>query len=235
MHNAPPHIGMLIYPQMDRIDFTGPFEVFSRIEGATVLVMAQCKEPVRDALGLILTPEYTLGDAPALDVLHVPGGPAAGRSPLMEDEKLLAFISDHANSGKLLYSVCTGALLCGAAGILIGKRATTHWAAMDLLPYFGAIPVNERVVRDGNIVTAAGVTAGLDGAFTVVAALRGDQAAERIQLGIQYAPHPPFHAGSPETAPRDVLQAVEAQYRPLKEARLAEARRVAKRLGIDAS
>lgn len=145
----------------------------------------------------------------------------------MHDERVLSMIRRHADQRRIVFSVCTGALLCGAAGILRGRRATTHWSAFELLQYFGATPVNERVVVDGNIVSAAGVTAGIDGALKLAAILRGEQAAQEIQLDIQYAPEPPFNAGTPQTAPKDVLAAVKERYRPLTEARRNTARAIA--------
>ena len=188
--------------------------------------------PLRDYKGLILTPETALEDSPPLDVLQLPGGP--GQEALMDDETALGFVRRHVESGKLLFSVCTGALVCGAAGVLRGRRATTHWTAFDLLPYFGAMPVDERVVVDGNLVSAAGVTAGIDGALRVAAMLRGDRVAQEIQLAMEYAPEPPFRSGTPKTAAAEVVQAVMAQGRALKEARRATGRRIAGRLGIAA-
>ncbi|WP_435016337.1 DJ-1/PfpI family protein [Tundrisphaera sp. TA3] len=225
-------IGILIFPRMDQIDFTGPFEVLSRVPDAAVHVMAKEKAPIRDIKGLILTPEVTLAEAPPLDVLVVPGGP--GQQALMEDEAVLAILRDRAAKARYVYSVCTGALVCGAAGLLKGVRATTHWGSFDLLRYFGAIPVEERVVLDGKILSAAGVTAGIDGALRLAALLRGDRAAQAIQLGIEYAPEPPFQSGTPKTAPPEVLEAVRAETRTLKAARTETARRIAARLGVDA-
>lgn len=150
----------------------------------------------------------------------------------MDDEIVLSFIRNQMESGRYLYSVCTGALICGAAGILRGMRATTHWTAFDLLPYFGAIPVPSRVVVDQNLVSAAGVTAGIDGALTMAALVYGDSVAQEIQLSMEYAPEPPFHSGTPATAPPAVLDAVVAQGRQMKEIRKATARRLATRLGI---
>lgn len=230
LRGKPLNIGILIFPNMDQIDFTGPFEVLSRLPNAKVHVIGVQNGPFRDRGGMILMPDMTLADAPPLDLLQVPGGP--GQQALMHDKAVLDFVRNHVATGKPLFSVCTGALICGAAGVLKGRHATTHWSAFDLLPYFGAIPVRERVVVDGNIVSAAGVTAGIDGALTVAALLRGDAEAQHVQLDIQYAPDPPFHAGTPETAPRDVLTSVTAAYRPLTEARLSTAREIAKQLGV---
>ncbi len=148
------------------------------------------------------------------------------------DEEVLSLIRNHFTAGKLAFSVCTGALLCGAAGVLRGRQATTHWAAWNLLPYYGAIPVRSRVVVDGNLVTAAGVTAGVDAALVVASLLRGDAIAQEIQLSIQYAPNPVFHSGTPETTPAEVLQAFNESYSAIAESREAEARRFAAILGV---
>ncbi len=223
-------IGCLIFPRMDQIDFTGPYEVLSRIPDSSIHVMAKTKTPLRDIQGLILTPETTIAEAPALDVLLVPGG--LGQQQLMDDEEVLSLIREQTNSGGLVFSVCTGALLCGAAGILRGRLATTHWAAWDLLPYYGAIATRSRVVVDGALVSSAGVTAGLDGALVVASLLCGDSTAEQIQLSIQYAPAPVFHSGSPETARSEVVRAFYESYGEMKVSREAEARRFAEILGI---
>lgn len=224
------NIGCLVYPEQDQIDFTGPFEVLSRIPNATMHVIAKERTPIRDVKGLILTPEVTIAKAPRLDLLLVPGG--FGQQSLMDDQEVLSFIKWQADSGRYVFSVCTGALLCGAAGILRGRRATTHWAAFDLLRYFGAIPTKSRVVVDGNYISTSGVTAGLDGALTVASILRGDQTAQEIQLEIEYAPDSPFHSGTPETAPPEVLRAVLARYGKIGKARETTASRIATRLGI---
>jgi cyclohexyl-isocyanide hydratase len=225
-------IGALIFPRMDQIDFTGPFEVLSRIPQSTIHVIAKTSSPVRDIQGLILTPEMSIAEAPECDVLLVPGG--YGQQQLMNDEEVLALIRNHFAAGRLLFSVCTGALLCGAAGILLGRQATTHWSAWNLLPYYGAVPVRSRVVVDGNLVTAAGVTAGLDASLVVASLLRGDAIAQEIQLSIQYAPNPVFHSGEPETAPAEVLQAFNESYSAMAASREAEARRFAAILGVAA-
>jgi cyclohexyl-isocyanide hydratase len=223
-------IGGLIFPRLDQIDFTGPFEVLSRIPNSTIHVIASTGSPVRDVQGLILTPEMNIADVPDLDVLLVPGG--FGQQDLMRDEEVLSLIRNHFAAGRLVFSVCTGALLCGAAGILRGRQATTHWAAWNLLPYYGANPVRSRVVVDGNLVTAGGVTAGLDGALVVASLLRGEAIAQEIQLSIQYAPDPVFHSGMPDTAPAEVLRAFNESYSGMAASREAEARRFAAFLGI---
>ena len=223
-------IGCLIFPRLDQIDMTGPFEVLSRIPNSTIQVIAKTRSPVRDIQGLILTPEISIAEAPELDVLLVPGG--FGQQDIMNDEEVITLIRNHFTAGRLVFSVCTGALLCGAAGILRDRQATTHWAAWNLLPYYGATPVRSRVVVDGNLVTAAGVTAGLDGALVVTSLLRGDAIAQEIQLSIQYAPNPVFDSGTPDAAPDEVLRAFDESYSAIAASREAEARRFAAILGV---
>src|SRR5258707_13225418 len=202
-HDTHLHIGSLLFEGIDQIDLTGPFEVLSRIPNATYRIYARTSDPVRDLKGLRLMPDAALADAPPLDILHVPGG--FGQEALMDDTEVLGWIRQQAAGACSIFSVCTGALLCGAAGLLKGRRATTHWASFHLLPFFGAIPVNERVVVDGAWVFAAGATAGIDGALRLAAELRGDAAAQAIQLHMVYAPEPPFGSGTPETAPTAIL------------------------------
>jgi len=226
----PLNIGALVYPNMDQADFTGPFEILSRIPESAFYVIAKDRNPIRDVRGLLLTPETTFRECPDLDVLVVPGG--AGQETLMNEEVTLAFIRDRAQVAQYVFSVCTGALLCGAAGLLRCIKATTHWSVFHLLQYFGAIPVNSRVVVDGKYVSAAGVTAGLDGSLRLVSLLRGETLAQQIQLGMEYAPEPPFDAGSPFTAPSDVVNAVRTSLKGITERRLTTARQVASRLGI---
>ncbi len=222
-------IGGILFPELDQADFTGPFEVLSRIPNSTFHILAKSKQPVRDAKGLLLVPEKALEDSPQLDLLLVPGG--AGVNKVMEDETVLAFIREQAARARLVFSVCTGALVLGAAGLLTGRRATTHWASHHLLKYFGAVPVNERVVIDANIVTAAGVTAGIDGALRVASLLRGDRAAQDIQLYVQYAPEPPFNSGDPRTAPAEIVESRRNALQPLLNNRLIIVQRVAAKLG----
>ena len=223
-------IGSLLFEGLDQIDLTGPFEVFSRIPNSTYRIFGKTTAPTRDMRGLRLLPDAVLAEAPQLDLLHVPGG--FGQEAVMDDEEVLAWIRDQAAGARSVLSVCTGALICGAAGLLNGRRATTHWASMHLLPLFGATAVNERVVADGNMVFAAGVTAGIDGALRVAADLRGAEVAQAIQLAIAYAPEPPFGSGTPETAPPAILEQARMSYRAVTEQREQTARRVAERLGI---
>ena len=229
-HEVHLQIGSLLFEGLDQIDLTGPFEVLSRIPNSTYRIYGKTARSVRDVKGLWLTPDATLADAPPLDVLHIPGG--FGQEALMEDEEVLAWIRQQAAGACSIFSVCTGALICGAAGLLRGRRATTHWAAFHLLPLFGAIPVNERVVVDGSYVFAAGVTAGIDGALRLAAELRGDDAARMIQLYMAYAPEPPFNSGTPETAPPAILEQARQSVQALTDQRKATALRIAARLGI---
>ncbi len=224
------NIGSLLFEGLDQIDLTGPFEVLSRIPNSTYRIYGVTAEPVRDIKGLRLVPDAALTDAPQLDVLHVPGGP--GQEALMEDQAVLGWIARQAAGAQSVFSVCTGALLCGAAGLLQGRRATTHWASFHLLPFFGAIPVNERVVVDGTWVFAAGVTAGIDGALRLAAELRSVVAAQTIQLHMVYAPEPPFNSGTPETAPPAILAEARHSVEGLTTQREITARRIANRLGI---
>jgi cyclohexyl-isocyanide hydratase len=224
------NIGSLLFEGVDQIDLTGPFEVLARIPNATYRIYGKTAEPVRDLKGLRLTPDAALADAPQLDVLHVPGG--FGQEALMDDAEVLDWISRQAAGARSVFSVCTGALLCGAAGLLRGRRATTHWASFHLLELFGAFPVNERVVVDGNWVFAAGVTAGIDGALRLAAELRGADVARAIQLHMVYAPEPPFNSGTPETAPPQILAEARRSVAGITAQREATARRVAVRLGI---
>jgi cyclohexyl-isocyanide hydratase len=225
----PLNIGALVFPRVDQLDFTGPFEVLSRIPNSKFYVLWKQKVPVADAHGLILTPDTNFAESPRLDLLLVPGG--CGQEALMNDDEVLHFIQEQARGAKFVFSVCTGALLCGAAGLLRGVHATTHWSTFHLLGYFGAIPVHRRVVVDGKHISASGVTAGIDGALNLVSLLRGERVAQQIQLSIEYAPEPPFKSGTLETAPPDVVEAARASVRRITNIRHATAQRLAPILG----
>jgi cyclohexyl-isocyanide hydratase len=218
-------IGSVIFDDMDQIDFTGPYEVLAALPNTTYTTYGLSERPVRDQHGLLLQPDAVLEDAPQLDVLHVPGGP--GQEAHMDSQRLLNWLQQQASGAQCVLSVCTGALLLGAAGLLRGRRATTHWASVDLLPIFGATIVKQRVVTDDTFVFASGVTAGIDAALLVAAKLRGVDEAQAVQLSIQYAPEPPFSSGTPQTAPPHVLRTVTDRFRQLSERRLETARRIA--------
>jgi cyclohexyl-isocyanide hydratase len=223
-------VGAVIFPNMDQIDLTGPYSVLSRLPNASFQLVWKDKHVVRDHSGLGLVPDATLADAGPIDLLVVPGGP--GQEEVMEDDAVLSFITERAGAAKCVYSICTGALVCGAAGLLKGRSATTRWASVDLLKYFGATPVDKRVVVDGTLVSAAGLTAGIDGALTVAALLRGAAVAQAIQLDIQYAPEPPFDCGLPEKAPAEVLAKQKKAVEKLTARRLATAKRAAVKLEV---
>jgi len=191
-------IGMLLYPGLTQLDLTGPFEVLHRLPDTKVHLVWKDTQPVRSDSGLGMVPTSSFADCPPLDIVFVPGG--IGQVALMTDPVVLDFLRHHGRTAKYVTSVCTGALVLGAAGLLRGKRAATHWAWRDLLAPFGAIADPARVVRDGNVITGGGVTAGIDFALAVVAELAGAEAAQAIQLQIEYAPAPPFDGGTPETA-----------------------------------
>jgi cyclohexyl-isocyanide hydratase len=225
MTTRPLSVGCLIFERMDQIDFTGPFEVLSRMPDTTIQIIAKEVAPVGDIRGLRLSPDVRIAEAGIFDVLLVPGG--YGQQALMHDEEVLELIREQANGVRLLFSVCTGALLCGAAGVLAGRQVTTHWSTRHLMRYYGAVLVDARVVVDGDLISAAGVTAGLDAALALVCLLRGDAAAQEIQLAIEYAPNPIFHSGTPESAPADVLKSFQKKYEPIGTARETEALRYA--------
>jgi len=219
-------IGLLVFPLVQQLDLTGPYEVFASWPQARVRLVGKSGESVASSTGLRLTPTTTYADCPQLHVICVPGG--AGVNALMRDERTLSFVRAQAKGARFVTSVCTGALVLGAAELLRGKRATTHWASLDLLAAFGAVPVKARVVRDGELLTGGGVTAGIDFALTLLAELAGRDVAEAIQLNLEYAPEPPFAAGSPETARPEIVarvQAAGAGVRAERERLALEARR----------
>ncbi len=223
-------VGFLAFPDMTQLDMTGPLQVFAGVPGVRPLVIGKTLDPVCCQGGLRLLPDTSIADCPALDAIVVPGGP--GVLALMEDEAVLAFLRRSAAAARYVGSVCTGALVLGAAGLLKGRRATTHWGWLDLLAPLGAIPVSERVVRDGNLFTGGGVTAGIDFALTMVAELSGRDVAEGIQLGIEYAPSPPFDSGRPDLARPEVLTAARQRMTAMRAGREAVVGRVAARLRV---
>jgi len=223
-------IGMLIFPRLTQLDMTGPYEVLARLPDTSVELVARTLDPVTTDRGMQIVPTVTYATCPPLDVVMVPGGP--GQQDLMEDDEALEFLRKQAASAKYVTSVCTGSLVLAAAGLLKGRRATCHWAAIDHLVPLGAIPVRERVVVDGNVVTGAGVASGIDFALTLAALLDGEKVAREIQLQIEYDPDPPFNSGSPETAAPETIEALRARLAPLNEQRRQVAERVGKRLGV---
>jgi cyclohexyl-isocyanide hydratase len=220
-------IGFPVFPDLTPLDFAGPWEVLTRLPGATCLIVAHDRAPVRAANGMTIMPTETLSDCPPLDMLCVPGGP--GHLAMMENEPFLAFLRAQAEGCRYVTAVCTGTLVLAAAGLLRGVKATTHWMSLDRLAAFGAIPTKGRVVRDGRFVTGGGVTAGIDFAITVASLVAGAEIAQAIQLQIEYEPAPPY-SGSPETADPAVVDAQRARMAAYR-SRMAEVdARVAQRL-----
>ena len=197
--STPLQIGLVLFPRVTQLDFTGPLQVFSSVPGAKVHLIWKRIEPVESDSVLTLTPTTTFADCPQLDVICVPGG--FGTDDMVNDEEMLDFLRRQAKAAKYITSVCTGSLVLGAAGLLKGYRATTHWSAMDLLAAFGAVPTKTRVCVDRTRITGGGVTAGIDFALTLVSIMVDRPAAEMIQLRLEYNPAPPFDSGSPDSAP----------------------------------
>jgi cyclohexyl-isocyanide hydratase len=226
---TPFRVGFLLFPDITQLDMTGPYEVLTKLPGAEVHLVWKDRQPVRVGGGMQILPTTTYADCPQLDLVCVPGG--AGMNPLLEDEATLAFLRRQAAGAKYVTSVCTGSLVLGAAGLLKGKRAATHWMSMDMLKAFGAIPVHERVVIDGNTITGGGVTAGIDFGLAVAAEIAGPEAAKAIQLSIEYDPHPPFNAGSPSGAGAELTARVTQAAQARQAERAAAVQRAAARLG----
>jgi cyclohexyl-isocyanide hydratase len=209
-------IGFLLFDDITQLDFTGPLQVLSRLPGAKVHLVAKSLDPVRTDCGPFILPDTTLADCPDLDLVCIPGG--FGVDAAMEDADIVDFVKRQAKAARYVTSVCTGAFVLGAAGLLEGRKATTHWRYHDHLAAFGAEPVKARVVRDGNLFTGGGVTAGIDFAFTIAVEIAGQAFAEAIQLGLEYDPHPPVDSGSPDKASAPVRGAVEQRFGPRVEA-----------------
>ncbi len=218
-------IGMVLFPNLTQLDLTGPYEVFCRMPNTQVKLVAASHEPVVTEYGMTIIPHLAFEESPSFDVLCVPGGP--GVNQMLEDEALLAFLRKQGQQARFVTSVCTGALLVGAAGLLRGYRATTHWLSLDLLRSVGAEPVAERVVVDRNRITGAGVTSGIDLGLTLASLLHGVEVAQEIQLMMEYAPVPPFQAGSPRTAPAHIVHRVTAARQAIQ----ADRHRILSRIG----
>lgn len=217
-----------LYPNVTHLDFTGPHQVLSRLPGATVTVASMGGADI-EAEGLVFARLADLSKIERCDVLCVPGG--LGTTDAMLDEAFMGEICRLGEGAKYLTSVCTGSLILAAAGFLRGKRAACHWAWRELLEPFGAVVDDSRVARDGNIITGGGVTAGLDFAFVMLAELAGETLAKSVQLGLEYAPSPPFNSGRPELAAPEILAAVNARMAPLAQGRRAAVEALAARLG----
>ncbi len=215
----PFEIGLLLFPDITQLDLTGPYEVFIKFPDAKVRLIWKSLDPVTAGGGMRILPDTSFTDCPQLDLVCVPGG--TGMNPLLNDTETLDFIRSQALEARYVTSVCTGALVLGAAGLLEGKRATTHWMSHEMLSAFGAIPVNERYVIDGHIVTGGGVTAGIDFALAIAADLHGEEVARAIQLAIEYDPDPPFASGSPTNAGPALVETTRSAAAARQEERMA--------------
>jgi cyclohexyl-isocyanide hydratase len=227
--SAPLQIGLVLFPKVTQLDFTGPLQVFSSVPGAQVHLIWKRIEPVTSDSVMALTPTTTFAGCPQLDVICVPGG--VGIDDMINDEEMLAFLREQAEGAKYVTSVCTGSLVLGAAGLLKGYRAATHWTAMDFLSAFGATPTKTRVCVDRNRVTGGGVTAGIDFALTLVSLLVDQRTAEAIQLRLEYNPAPPFNSGSPESASPEILALMKERIAAAQARRSEMIGRAAARLG----
>ncbi|MFD5658260.1 DJ-1/PfpI family protein [Streptomyces hirsutus] len=205
-------IAIVLFDRFTALDAVGPYEMLCRTPGAETVFVAQRPGPVRnDRDDLALVADQSLDDVPAPDIVVVPGGP--GQTAQMENETLLDWLRTADATSTWTTSVCTGSLLLAAAGLLDGRRATSHWLALDSLTAFGAEPVGERVVMDGKFITAAGVSSGIDMALTLVGRIAGDEHAQAVQLGTEYDPQPPYDAGSPQKAPAPLVDRLRAKSR----------------------
>jgi cyclohexyl-isocyanide hydratase len=226
--SAPLQIGLLVFPKVTQLDLTGPLQVFSSLPDATVHLIWKRIEPVASDTVLTIMPTISFADCPQLDVICVPGG--VGTDDMVNDEEMLQFLRRQAKGAKYVTSVCTGSLVLGAAGLLNGYRATTHWAAMEFLGPYGALPAKTRVCIDHNRVTGGGVTAGIDFALTLVSVLVDQVTAEGIQLRLEYNPSPPFNSGSPDTAPPEAVAGFRQKMAAGRERRATANQRAAARL-----
>ncbi len=228
MADRPFRIVEVIYPGMTQLDFTAPHTVFNRIPGTETTVASLPGGPIESDGGLTFAGTTAMAEIDRCDLLFFPGGFAA--TEVINDAAFMAQANRLASGARYLTSVCTGSLILAATGRLRGKRAACHWAWRDMLALFGAIPDGGRVVRDGDIITGGGVTAGIDFALTVAAELAGAEFAQALQLNLEYAPAPPFNAGRPETAPPEILAMVMQRMDAIMPARLAQAKAAAGRL-----
>jgi cyclohexyl-isocyanide hydratase len=204
-------VGFVIFPDLTQLDFTGPLQVLARLPESTMHIVAKTEAPVPSDCGLSLVPTHTFADCPPLDLICVPGG-VTGVIGAIGDRETVEFVRKQAELAKYVTSVCTGAFVLGVAGLLKGRKATTHWGYTNLLPLVGARHEKARIVKDGNLITSGGVTSGIDFGLSVVAEIAGEATAQGVQLGIEYDPAPPFDSGDPERAPAAVKAAVSARY-----------------------
>jgi len=205
------NIGFVIFRDVTQLDFTGPLQVLSRLPQSAIHIIAKSAAPVPSDCGLGLVPTHSFSNCPPLDLICIPGG-SEGVAGIINDGETIEFVRQKAGAAKYVTSVCTGAFVLGVAGLLKGRRATTHWAYTDLLPLVGATYEKARAVKDGNVITAGGVTAGIDFGLSVIAEIAGETTARRVQLGIEYDPAPPFDSGHPDKAPALKSELLSARY-----------------------
>ncbi len=205
------NVGFVIFPELTQLDFTGPQQVLARLPQSAMHIVAKSAAPVPSDSGLSLVPTHTFENCPRLDLICIPGG-NTGVVRAMGDQETIEFVQRQSSTAKYVTSVCTGAFVLGAAGLLKGRRATTHWAFTELLPLVGATHEKGRVVKDGNVITAGGVTSGIDFGLRVVAEIAGEAVAQAIQLGLEYDPDPPFASGHPDRASAAVKTMVSPRY-----------------------
>jgi len=205
------NIGFVIFRDVTQLDFTGPLQVLSRLPQSAIHIIAKSTAPVPSDCGLALVPTHSFLNCPPLDLICIPGG-SEGVAGIINDGETIEFVRQKAGAAKYVTSVCTGAFVLGVAGLLKGRRATTHWAYTDLLPLVGATYEKARAVKDGNVITAGGVTAGIDFGLSVIAEIAGETTARRVQLGIEYDPAPPFDSGHPDKAPALKSELLSARY-----------------------
>lgn len=199
-------VAFVLFPNVTQLDLTGPAQVLSRLGNASIHLVAGSTDPVMTDAGFSINPTCTYSECSKPNIICVPGG--SGVNEAMLDRELIEWLRRMSSSADWLTSVCTGSLVLGAAGLLRGKRATSHWLSRSLLAEFGATPVAERVVFDGNVVTGGGVTAGIDFALSLTAKIRGEEHAKLVQLSLEYDPQPPFRAGSPDSAGKEITELV---------------------------
>lgn len=214
-------IVFLLFPGITQLDFTAPAQALCRMPGARLVGAAASRDPITTDCGFAILPTDDFASCPGADILCIPGG--HGVAEALNDPATIAFIARQAAGARWVTSVCTGAFLLGRAGLLTGKRATTHWAYAHLLPLVGAEPVSARIVEDGHLVTSGGVTSGLDFALTLIGRLHGDAVAQAIQLGIEYDPAPPYAGGHPDRTPAAITAGLKARVYDAAAARMEQA------------
>lgn len=205
------NVGFVIFPELTQLDFTGPQQVLARLPQSGMYIVAKSTAPVPSDSGLSLVPTHTFENCPRLDLICVPGG-LAGVINAINDRDTIDFVRGQAGTAKYVTSVCTGAFVLAVAGLLRGRHAATHWAFAELLPLVGAIHEKARIVKDGNVTTAGGVTSGIDFGLSMVAEIAGETVAQAIQLSLEYDPNPPYRSGHPDRAPDAVKASVFPRY-----------------------